>query len=105
MTDNKPKTKTEIAKAIEAKTEIASRDVNLVLDALAEVVLEDLSDGGPGSIVVAGLVKLEVASTPARAERQGRNLRTQEPITIPAKPFQERGKVRATPRKALKDIL
>ena len=105
MADSKPKTKGEIAKAIESKTGIRASDVERVVDGLSDVILEDLSDGGPGSIVVAGLVKLEVAPTPARAERQGRNLRTGEPITIAAKPAMARGKIKATPRKALKDVL
>ena len=72
MSDTKPKTKAQMARAIEARTDIRSQDVNEVLDALAEVVLDDLSVGGPGSVTVAGLIKVDVVGQTARPERQGR---------------------------------
>jgi len=62
MTDSKPKTKAQMAKAIEAKTGIRSQDVNEVLDALADAVIEDLSVGGPGSATVAGLIKVDIVN-------------------------------------------
>ena len=105
MTDAKPKTKAQMAKAIEAKTDIRSQDVNEVLDALADIVIEDLSDGGPGSVTVAGLLKVVVVPQTARPERQGRNPATGESITIAARPALDRGKVRAIPLKRLRDVL
>ncbi len=105
MTQQKPKTKTQIAKAIEAKTNIRSQDVNEVLDALAEVVLDDLSAGGPGSVTVAGLIKIDIVAQAARPERQGRNPATGESITIAARPALERGKVRMRALKRLRDVL
>lgn len=105
MTDTKPKTKAQMAKAIEAKTDIRSQDVNEVLDALAEVVLEDLSVGGPGSVTVAGLIKVDVVAQTARPEREGRNPATGETITIAARPALDRGKVRVRALKRLRDVL
>lgn len=105
MTDVKPKTKAQMAKAIESKTNIASRDVNEVLDALAEVVLEDLSVGGPGSVTVAGLIKVDILAQTARPEREGRNPATGEAITIAARPALDRGKVRVRALKRLRDVL
>lgn len=105
MTNQKPKTKAQMAKAIEAKTDIRSSDVNEVLDALAEVVLEDLSSGGPGSATLAGLIKVDIVAQTARPERQGRNPATGETITIAARPAQDRGKVRVRALKRLRDVL
>lgn len=105
MADAKPKTKAQMAKAIEAKTNIASRDVNEVLDALAEVVLEDLALDGPGSVTVAGLLKVDIVAQTARPEREGRNPATGETITIAARPQLDRGKVRVRALKRLRDVL
>ncbi len=105
MTDAKPKTKAQMAKAIEEKTGIRTSDVNVVLDALADVVLEDLSDGGPNSVTVAGLIKVDIVSQTARPERQGRNPATGEAITIAARPAVDRGKVRVRALKRLRDVL
>ena len=105
MADAKPKTKAQMAKAIVAKTNIASRDVNEVLDALAEVVLEDLAVDGPGSVTVAGLLKVDIVAQTARPEREGRNPATGETITIAARPALDRGKVRVRALKRLRDVL
>lgn len=105
MTDPKPKTKAQMARAIEAKTGIKHQDVNEVLDALADVVLEDLAAGGPGSASLAGLIKVDIVAQTARPERQGRNPATGEAITIAARPALERGKVRVRALKRLRDVL
>ncbi len=105
MSDAKPKTKAQIAKAIEERTDIASRDVSEVLDALADVIVEDLSKGGPGSVTVAGLIKVDIVPQTARPERQGRNPATGEAITIASRPALERGKVRVRALKRLRDVL
>ncbi len=105
MNDVKPKTKAQMAKAIEERIGIASRDVSEVLDALADVVLEDLSDSGPGSVTVAGLIKVDIVAQTARPERQGRNPATGAAITIAARPALERGKVRVRALKRLRDVL
>lgn len=105
MTNVKPKTKAQMAKAIEERTNIRSKDVNEVLDALAEIVLDDLSPDGPGSVSVAGLVKVDIVAQTARPERQGRNPATGEAITIAARPAIDRGKVRVRALKRLRDVL
>ncbi len=105
MTDAKPKTKAQMAKAIEEKTDYHSSVVNEVLDALADIVIEDLSEGGPGSVTVAGLIKVDIVPQTARPERQGRNPATGEAITIAARPALDRGKVRVRALKRLRDVL
>ncbi len=105
MADARAKTKAQMAKAIEEKTNFDPRDINEILDALADVVLEDLSPDGPGSVAVAGLVKIDIVPQPARTERHGRNPATGEAITIAARPALDRGKVRLRALKRLRDVL
>ena len=101
----KPKTKAQLANAIGEKVGIQTSDVTKVLDGLADVVIEDLSDGGPGSVTVAGLIKVDIVAQTARPERQGRNPATGEAITIAARPALDRGKVRVRALKRLRDVL
>lgn len=64
-----------------------------VLDALGSVIRDEISKGG--DVTIPGVVKLSVTS---KAERSGRNPRTGEAITIPA-----RKAPKVTVLKALKD--
>ena len=105
MAEERPKTKAQIARAIAEKTGYTNGEVNVVLDALGDLVIEDLSPGGPGSVTVAGLIKVDVVPQTARPERQGRNPATGEAITIAARPAVERGKVRVRALKRLRDVL
>ena len=105
MAGERPKTKAQIARAIGEKTGYTNTDVTQVLDALADLVIEDLSVGGPGSVTVAGLIKVDIVPQTARPERQGRNPATGEAITIAARPAVERGKVRVRALKRLRDVL
>ena len=105
MSNGRPLTKRELANVVASRTGATSRDVNDVLDALGEVVLEQLSPDGPGSVTIAGLVKVEVSPQAARAEGLGRNPGTGEAITIAARPARARGKVRLRALKRLRDVL
>lgn len=105
MAGERPKTKAQITRAIGEQTGLTNNDVNAVLDALADLVIEDLAPGGPGSVTVAGLIKVDVVAQTARPERQGRNPSTGEAITIAARPAVERGKVRVRALKRLRDVL
>ena len=105
MADEKPKTRAQIVNAIGERADLQNSDVAKVLDALAEVVLEDLSPDGPGSVTVAGLIKVDIVPQTARPERPGRNPATGETITIAARPALARGKVRVRALKRLRDVL
>ena len=59
--------------------------------------------GGPGEVVIPGLMKLKAKSTPATQDRPGVNPFTKEPTVIKGKPASR--KIRATPIKALKDLV
>lgn len=105
MNEARQKTKLEMANAIAERTKLTPGEVSRVLDALAEVSLAELSSRGPGAVSLAGLVKAEVAPVPARKPRTGRNPATGAPITIAARPANQRGKIRLRPLKRLRDVL
>ncbi|MBE9610710.1 HU family DNA-binding protein [Chitinilyticum piscinae] len=75
--------------------DIDRKTVTLIFDALAEVGTATLKGGG--ELPLPGLGKLAVQQ---RAARMGRNPRTGEPVTIPAKRT-----LKYTPLKNLKDEL
>lgn len=87
--------KTELVAAIAAKTELTKKDAEKALKAFTDVVAEELKKGE--KIQLVGFGTFEVAE---RAERQGRNPKTGEAITIPAS---KSPKFKAG--KALKDIV
>lgn len=101
----KPRTKAQMARAISDQTGYSASVVNEVVDALVRVVEHDLSEGGVGTVTIAGLVKIDIQAQPAREARMGRNPATGEPTEIPARSYQERGKVRVRALKRLRDVL
>ena len=73
-------TKVELVKSATAKIEGATqKDMAIALDAFLESIKEELGKGGKVTLVSFG--NFEVAE---RAERQGRNPKTGEAITIAA---------------------
>lgn len=105
MSDTRARTKAELTREISDRSRIAARDVELVLEAFSELVVEELAADGPGAVTIAGLVKAEVRPQAARAERAGRNPATGEPITVAARPARARGTLRLRPLKRLRDVL
>ena len=71
--------KKELVEAIVAKTELAKKDVLMVIETMAEVVKANVSKE---AVEIPGLVKVEKKH---RAARMGRNPMTGESIQIPAK--------------------
>lgn len=96
-------TKAELIMELAQRTELDKKNVTRVFDCLTDVIKTQLSNKGPGELVLPGMVKLKVVERPATKERQGINPITKEPITIPAKPASR--KVRVTAVKALKDLV
>jgi nucleoid DNA-binding protein len=96
-------TKTQIIAAVAEEAGLDKKAVNGVLDALSSVVKKQLSSQGPGEITIPNLVKLKAKETPATEDREGVNPFTKQPQLIKGKP--KSLKVRATPVKALKDML
>lgn len=71
--------KKELVEAIVAKTELAKKDVLMVLETMADVVKSAVTKE---PVEIPGLVKVEKKH---RAARMGRNPMTGESISIPAK--------------------
>lgn len=72
--------KAELVNAIASQAQITQTEANKVLNAVLETITETLKK--EESIVLVGFGTFEVK---ARAARVARNLRTGEPMTIPAK--------------------
>ena len=71
--------KNELITAMSEKAEMSKVDTEKALKAFIDTVTEELKNGGKVQLV--GFGTFEVAE---RAERQGRNPKTGESITIPA---------------------
>jgi nucleoid DNA-binding protein len=96
-------TKAQVIAALAESSGLDKRSVSGVFDALSDLVKKQLGDGGPGEIVIPGLVKLKAKSTPATQDREGIHPFTKQPTIIKGKPASR--KIRATPIKALKDLV
>ena len=70
--------KTQLVDAIAAKTGMKKKDADIVLSAAVEAITEALVNGE--KVQIAGLGSFEVKT---RAQRTGRNPKTQKEITIP----------------------
>jgi DNA-binding protein HU-beta len=75
----KEKSMTELVSALAEKTGITKVQAKQVLDAHAEMLINELKQNG--SVQLAGIGKLKLGQ---RAERQGRNPATGQAITIKA---------------------
>ena len=91
--------KTELVEAIASQSGLEKKQVNAVLDALNNVVYQQLKD--QNEVTLPGLLKLSTVTKPAVPEREGINPFTKEKTMFKAKP--ERKVIKARPVKALKD--
>lgn len=87
--------KSELIQAIADETELHKNDVAVFLDGFVAVVKQELKDGN--DITLVGFGTFTVADKP---ERQGRNPKTGEPLTIAAHKTPK-----FKPGKALKDAV
>ena len=79
-----PLTQSQMIAAVADRADMSRADAKRALDALDEVVLEEL--GNAQKVRVGGLVQLTVRVKPAQKKRKGRNPATGEEIEIAAKP-------------------
>jgi DNA-binding protein HU-beta len=77
-------TQSQMIAAVADRAEMSKADAKRALDALDEIVLEEL--GNAQKVRLGGLVQLTVRVKPATKKRTGRNPATGEEITIAAKP-------------------
>jgi nucleoid DNA-binding protein len=87
--------KTQIADEISSAIGLARKQVNSVLELLANVIERHVSKGGPGEFVLPGLLKIQTVRKPATKARKGINPFTGEMTTFKAKPARTIVKVRA----------
>ena len=77
-------TQPQMIAAVADRAGMSKADTKRALDALDEIVLEEL--GNAQKVRLGGLVQLTVRVKPATKKRTGRNPATGEEITIAAKP-------------------
>lgn len=96
-------TKTDTLTAIAEKSGVSKKEVGAVLEAMGDLITEQLSKKGPGVFNVPGLMKVKVVRKPAVPARKGTNPFTKEEQMFKAKPA--RNVVKIAPLKALKDAV
>src|ERR671924_889598 len=79
-----PLTQSQMIAAVADRAEMSRADAKRALDALDEIVLEEL--GNAQKVRLGGVVQLTVRVKPAQKKRRGRNPATGEEIAIAAKP-------------------
>ena len=96
-----PLGKSGLVEYITGASEVMAKDVRAVLAALESAVTGSVNKNGARMFVLPGLLKITVASIPAKPKRKGINPFTKEEQWFAAKPASVRVKVR--PLKKLKD--
>ncbi|MCI0456267.1 MAG: HU family DNA-binding protein [Gemmataceae bacterium] len=99
----KPATKAAIFQQLAEATNLTRKQVATFFDELTKMIYQDLSATGPGVFTIPNVVRLKRKLKKATPERPGRNPRTGEATTIPAKP--ESIVPKAYPVKALKEVV
>lgn len=79
-----PLTQSQLVTAVADRADVSRAEAKRVLEALEDVVLDEIADAQ--KVKIAGLVQLTVRVKPASKARKGRNPATGEEITIAAKP-------------------
>ncbi len=100
---NKRMTKSEFVTTLSEKSGLTMQQASSALDAINAIVTYQLSNRGPGEILIPGLLSLNVIHRPATLQYEGVNPFTKEPMTHKAKPACKVIKVR--PLKALQDVV
>jgi nucleoid DNA-binding protein len=100
---NKKMSKSQFVTTLAEKSGINKKQASSVLDTINAMVAQQLGKGGPGEVLIPGLLKLVIVNKPATNQHEGVNPFTKEPMTYKAKAARKVIKVR--PLKALKDAI
>ena len=100
---SKALTKSAVVKSIGDTTTKSNKEVIAFLDALTELVKEQLGKKGPGVFQIPGLIKLTLVKKPATKARKGINPFTKLEQTFKAKPASNVVKAKAL--KAFKESI
>ena len=98
-----PLTKTQLLQELSESTELTKKQIQSVLDELADVIERHVKKRGAGQFTLPGLLKVTVVRKPATKARKGTNPFTGEETVFKAKPARNVVKVR--PLKKLKDMV
>jgi nucleoid DNA-binding protein len=97
-----PMTRSEMLSHLADSTDVTKKQVQAVLDELANLMELHLKKRSVGQFTLSGLLKISVVKKPAKKARKGINPFTGEETTFKAKPAHNVVKVR--PLKKLKDF-
>jgi nucleoid DNA-binding protein len=100
---SKKMSKSEFVAILAEKSGINKKQATTALDTINAIVVQQLSQKGPGEIIIPSLLKLSIVVKPATHQHEGINPFTKEPMIFKAKPA--RKVVRVRPLKALKDAI
>ncbi|MDH5673898.1 MAG: HU family DNA-binding protein [Myxococcales bacterium] len=103
MATTKRMTKAQLVAELSEKTGLSKGEVQGFFDQLRTIIGRELGAEGPGEFVLPDLLKLKVKITDARPAHTGLDPFTKQEREFEARPAQR--KVRATPVKALKDLV
>ena len=98
----KPYNKSELITTLAGRTGMGRKHIQLVLDALQEVIQVHLSKQGPETFIWPGIAKIQVVKKAATKARKGINRFTGEEMMFKAKPASRKVKIR--PLKKLKEM-
>ena len=100
---NNGMSKAQFVATLAEESSLNKKQAESALESINAIVARQLGKGGPGEVLIPGLIKLNVIEKPAKPQREGINPFTKNPMTFKAKPASKVIKVR--PLKALKDAI
>lgn len=83
---NKRMNKSEFVTKLAEKSGLNKDQTKSALDAINEMIIQQLGKNGPGEVLIPGLFRLKVMDKPATPKHEGVNPFTKEPMTYKAKP-------------------
>lgn len=98
-----PMTKTQLVTELSENTELSKKEVQTVLDELANIIDRHVTKRGAGQFTLPGMLKVKVVRKPATKARKGINPFTGEETVFKAKPA--RNVVKILPLKKMKDMV
>jgi len=95
--------KSQFVTTLAEKSGLNKKQATSALDTINVMVAQQLGKGGPGEVLIPGLLRLKVVDKPATSQHEGVNPFTKEPMIYKAKPAHKVIKVMIL--KALKDAV
>lgn len=103
MATNKSMSKSQFLAVLAEKSGLDGSQAIAALDTINAMITQQLSNRGPGEIIIPGLLKLSVVEKPATDRHEGIHPFTREPMTYQARAA--RKVIRVRPLKSLMDAI